>query len=453
MNADTPRAGFRRRLAAALPAPRRSSATARQSLEAAARYRDPAAARGSSDRGRSRRRNRRARVAAHERRAMTTDALRRRNPRARRRQDREGAAARSSKPLPSIRPRSPSWSLVAGVNGSGKTTTIGKLAARLNPEGKIRDAGRRRYVPRRRDRATPMWAERTGASSSRASRAPTPPASPSRRWSERKREGADVCWSIPPDGCRTSNELMAELEKIVRVLKKQDESAPHAVLLVLDATVGQNALSQVETFREVAGSHRARDRQARRHRQGRHPGGDGRQVRPAGAFRRRRRGDRGSRPRSTPRPSLTGSWVSRASARLESGDCSGASPRHEQERRRNAAGASSGAQDRPRSRAAAAVFLRQRASGAFSPRPAAFMAATLFSLAFTYAMIGAISDDAAGLRRRRAWCSAGSRSGCRTRPSSSSSRPSSTRCSRPCCSADFSSAARCCPSCSTACFS
>ena len=73
---------------------------------------------------------------------------------------------------------------------------------------------------------------------------------------------------------QNSSELMDELEKMVRVMKKVDPSAPHAVLLVLDATVGQNALSQVEVFRKHRRRHRPGHDQARRHRARRHPGGD-----------------------------------------------------------------------------------------------------------------------------------------------------------------------------------
>jgi len=81
---------------------------------------------------------------------------------------------------------------------------------------------------------------------------------------------------------------MNELEKVVRVIKKVDASAPHAVLLVLDATVGQNALSQVEAFCPYSGSHGAGNDKTRRHRARRHPGGTSRKAQTAGAFYRRR---------------------------------------------------------------------------------------------------------------------------------------------------------------------
>jgi hypothetical protein len=88
--------------------------------------------------------------------------------------------------------------------------------------------------------------------------------------------------------------LMAELEKIVRVLRKQDPDAPHATLLVLDATVGsERAQPGRGCSRRRRRHHRAGDDQARRHRARRHPGGAGGEVRPAGALHRRRRGRRG----------------------------------------------------------------------------------------------------------------------------------------------------------------
>ena len=91
-------------------------------------------------------------------------------------------------------------------------------------------------------------------------------------------------------------ELMGELEKIVRVMRKVEPDAPHAVLLVLDATVGQNALGQVEIFQQDRRRHRLGDDQARRHRARRHSGRDRGEIRPAGAFHRRWRGCRRSSP-------------------------------------------------------------------------------------------------------------------------------------------------------------
>ena len=96
-----------------------------------------------------------------------------------------------------------------------------------------------------------------------------PRASRSRHSPRRRREAADVLIVDTAGRLQNSTELMAELEKIVRVMKKVEPRAPHAVLLVLDATVGQNALSQAR-IQPDRGRHRARDDQARRHRARRH---------------------------------------------------------------------------------------------------------------------------------------------------------------------------------------
>jgi fused signal recognition particle receptor len=143
--------------------------------------------------------------------------------------------------------------LVAGVNGSGKTTTIGKLAAKLSAE-------RRRVVLAAGDtfRAAAIdqlkiWGERTGAKV--VAREPGSDAASLafEALSEAKSTGADVLIVDTAGRLQNRAELMGELEKMVRVMKKLDPAAPHAVLLVLDATVGQNALSQVEAFGKIAG--------------------------------------------------------------------------------------------------------------------------------------------------------------------------------------------------------
>ena len=99
-----------------------------------------------------------------------------------------------------------------------------------------------------------IWGERTGvAGRRRRSSARTPPASPSRPIEKAKAAGSDVLIIDTAGRLQNSAELMAELEKIVRVLGKHDPDAPHTVLQTLDATTGQNALNQVEIFRNVAG--------------------------------------------------------------------------------------------------------------------------------------------------------------------------------------------------------
>ena len=158
-----------------------------------------------------------------------------------------------AKPLVIDPAQKPFVVLVAGVNGSGKTTTIGKLAARFSSE-------RRRVVLAAADtfRAAAIdqlkrWGERAGASV--IAREPgADPAGVAYEALERARaEQADILLVDTAGRLQNKAALMAELEKVARVVKKIDPGAPHAVLLVLDATVGQNALSQVETFAQIAG--------------------------------------------------------------------------------------------------------------------------------------------------------------------------------------------------------
>jgi fused signal recognition particle receptor len=143
--------------------------------------------------------------------------------------------------------------LVVGVNGSGKTTLIGKLASKFAAE-------RRRVVLAAGDtfRAAAIdqlkiWGTRTGAKV--VAREPGADAAGLAfdALTAAKADGADVLIVDTAGRLQNRAELMDELQKIVRVMKKVDPAAPHAVLLVLDATVGQNALSQVEIFGKTAG--------------------------------------------------------------------------------------------------------------------------------------------------------------------------------------------------------
>jgi fused signal recognition particle receptor len=143
--------------------------------------------------------------------------------------------------------------LVVGVNGSGKTTTIGKLAAKLRQQGRrvvlaAGDTFRAAAIEQLK-----IWGERVGAAV--VARGPgSDSASLAYEALEQARgEAADVLIVDTAGRLQNKTALMGELEKIVRVMKKVDATAPHAVLLVLDATVGQNALSQVEEFAKVAG--------------------------------------------------------------------------------------------------------------------------------------------------------------------------------------------------------
>ncbi len=143
--------------------------------------------------------------------------------------------------------------LVVGVNGSGKTTTIGKLAATLRDEGKtvmlaagdtFRAAAIEQLV---------IWGARVGATVVKREPGADAAGLAFDAIAMAKDEDADVLLIDTAGRLQNRAELMSELEKVVRVIGKAEPGAPHAVLLVLDATVGQNALSQVEVFQKVAG--------------------------------------------------------------------------------------------------------------------------------------------------------------------------------------------------------
>jgi fused signal recognition particle receptor len=143
--------------------------------------------------------------------------------------------------------------LVIGVNGSGKTTTIGKLAAKLSGEGrKVMLAAGDTFRAAAIDQLK-IWGTRIGAKV--IAREPGSDAAGLvfDAIGEAKKDGADVLLIDTAGRLQNRAELMSELEKVVRVIGKAEAGAPHAVLLVLDATVGQNALSQVELFGKTAG--------------------------------------------------------------------------------------------------------------------------------------------------------------------------------------------------------
>jgi fused signal recognition particle receptor len=147
----------------------------------------------------------------------------------------------------------PFVALVVGVNGSGKTTTIGKLAARFRAEGRsVMLAAGDTFRAAAIDQLN-IWGGRSGASV--IARAPGADAAGLVFDALTQARGEEVDVLLVDTAGRLQNKavLMDELQKIVRVMKKVDPAVPHAVLLVLDATVGQNALSQVEVFRDIAG--------------------------------------------------------------------------------------------------------------------------------------------------------------------------------------------------------
>ncbi|MGE0409555.1 MAG: signal recognition particle-docking protein FtsY [Amphiplicatus sp.] len=156
-------------------------------------------------------------------------------------------------PLAIDRARKPHVILVAGVNGAGKTTTIGKLAAKFKADGlsvmlAAGDTFRAAAIEQ-----LSVWGARAGAAVVARAVGSDAAGLAYDALQRAKAEGVDVLLIDTAGRLQNKRELMDELAKIVRVLKKLDETAPHDVVLVLDATVGQNALSQAETFREIAG--------------------------------------------------------------------------------------------------------------------------------------------------------------------------------------------------------
>ncbi|MBX9845346.1 MAG: signal recognition particle-docking protein FtsY [Xanthobacteraceae bacterium] len=143
--------------------------------------------------------------------------------------------------------------LVVGVNGSGKTTTIGKLVSKLSADGrKVVLAAGDTFRAAAIDQLK-IWGQRTGAKVIAREPGADSAGIAFDAIGAAKADNADVVIVDTAGRLQNRAELMGELEKMVRVMKKVDAAAPHAVLLVLDATVGQNALSQVEAFGKTAG--------------------------------------------------------------------------------------------------------------------------------------------------------------------------------------------------------
>ncbi len=156
-----------------------------------------------------------------------------------------------AKPMP-IYPNRPQVVLVVGVNGSGKTTTIGKLASQFKAAGKkvviaAGDTFRAAAVEQLQ-----VWGERAGVPVLTAPEGSDPASLAFDALTKAQEDGADLLMIDTAGRLQNRADLMEELAKIVRVIRKKDETAPHNTLLVLDATTGQNALSQVETFRNLA---------------------------------------------------------------------------------------------------------------------------------------------------------------------------------------------------------
>lgn len=156
-----------------------------------------------------------------------------------------------AQPLPERPQHRPRTILVAGVNGVGKTTTIGKLAAAMRGQGKrvilaACDTFRAAAVEQ-----LAIWGERSGCPVVTGAAGADPAGLAYEALQRARREGYDELLIDTAGRLQNRRELMEELAKIVRVLRKLDPSAPQDVLLVLDATTGQNAHSQVTIFREM----------------------------------------------------------------------------------------------------------------------------------------------------------------------------------------------------------
>ena len=154
-------------------------------------------------------------------------------------------------PTPETEMKSPHVILVVGVNGVGKTTTIGKMASQFRKDGKkVLLAAADTFRAAASEQLT-IWAERTGADIVKHAEGADPAAVAFDAVSAAVARGADVVLIDTAGRLQTKVNLMEELKKISRVVKKVVPDAPHETLLVLDATTGQNAVSQAKTFGEI----------------------------------------------------------------------------------------------------------------------------------------------------------------------------------------------------------
>jgi len=157
-----------------------------------------------------------------------------------------------AKPLVLDAAHKPSVILMVGVNGNGKTTTIGKLAAQFKGQGlsvmlAAADTFRAAAVEQLQ-----VWGKRSHIPVITGEPNSDPAAVAFRAYEQAKAENIDVLLIDTAGRLQNKANLMAELQKIIKVIKKIDAAAPHHVIQVLDATTGQNALSQVQTFGDTA---------------------------------------------------------------------------------------------------------------------------------------------------------------------------------------------------------
>ena len=156
-----------------------------------------------------------------------------------------------ARPMP-LYPQKPQVVLVVGVNGSGKTTTIGKLASQFKAAGKTvviaaGDTFRAAAVEQLQ-----IWGQRAGVPVLTAPEGSDPASLAFDALTKARADGADLLMIDTAGRLQNRQDLMEELAKIVRVIRKVDPTAPHNTLLVLDATTGQNAVTQVDIFRKIA---------------------------------------------------------------------------------------------------------------------------------------------------------------------------------------------------------
>ena len=156
-----------------------------------------------------------------------------------------------ARPMP-LYPTKPQVVLVVGVNGSGKTTTIGKLASQFKAAGKTvviaaGDTFRAAAVEQLQ-----IWGQRAGVPVLTAPEGSDPASLAFDALTKAREDGADLLMIDTAGRLQNRQDLMEELAKIVRVIRKVDPTAPHNTLLVLDATTGQNAVTQVDIFRKIA---------------------------------------------------------------------------------------------------------------------------------------------------------------------------------------------------------
>lgn len=141
--------------------------------------------------------------------------------------------------------------LVVGVNGNGKTTTMGKMATRLKKEGfSVMLAAADTFRAAATEQLQ-IWGKRAGVPVITAPEGADPASVAFQALEQAKAQKVDVLLIDTAGRLHNKNNLMQELQKIARVLRKADEAAPHTVLLVLDGTTGQNAIAQVEAFKEL----------------------------------------------------------------------------------------------------------------------------------------------------------------------------------------------------------